>query len=250
MRTPELVALLALVLLTACTPSPVAKELSIAAATSLREVMPELVRAYTSVHPGSHVAVTYGASGDLKAQVEAGAPIDAVLFAGDKPLDELISGGRVDRASRTIVASNELVLVGKKAGPPLTFATLTKIADRDQLAVGDPRTVPAGQYARDFLTKLGEWRALESRLVYGSSVAAVLVYARRGEAVAGIVYRTELRGVDDLVVLDAASGPGAPHPKVVAGVVRGGSADADAFLAFVTSPGGEQVLASFGFGAP
>jgi molybdate transport system substrate-binding protein len=74
--------------------------------------------------------------------------------------------------------------------------------------VGDPRTVPAGEYARDYLRAKGVWDALQPRLVMGANVAAVLAYARRGEAVAAVVYDTELHGLDDLVALDTATGRG------------------------------------------
>jgi molybdate transport system substrate-binding protein len=236
--------------LPACGKRAAHEELSIAAATSLREVMPELVRVYEGTHPTSHVAATYGASGDLRRQVEGGAPLDAVFFAGPKPLDELVREGRVEASSRHVVASNSLVLVGPKGAPALTFGSLAALPEGARVAVGDPRTVPAGEYARDFLTALGEWDALQPRLVLGSNVAAVLVYARRGEANAAVVYRTELRGVTDLVELDEARGPHAPHPTVVAGAVRGGHAEAGDFLDFVASPAGVSIFASFGFGPP
>jgi molybdate transport system substrate-binding protein len=223
-------------------------ELNVAAATSLREVMPELVHAYEVGHPREHVYVTYGASGDLRRQVEAGAPVDVVVFAAGRPVDALAAEGRVDRETRRVVASNELVLVGRKGSRPLTFATLTTLPPEARLAVGDPRTVPVGEYARDYLTTLGEWDSLQSRLVLGANVAAVLVYARRGEVDAAIVYRTELRGVTDLVALDEAKGAGAPHPEVVGGRVHGGTPSD--FLTFAASPAGAAVLASFGFGPP
>ena len=236
--------------LAACPKPQTSSELSVAAATSLHAVMPELVRGYEAHHPGRHVAVTYGASGELKHQVAAGAPVDAVFFAGARPVDELIAEGRVDAASRRVVASNTLVLVGRAGGRPLTFASLTALPPGERLAVGDPRTVPAGEYARDYLTALGEWDALAPRLVYGANVAAVLVYARRGEAAAAIVYRTEARGTTDLVVLDEARGPAAPEPKVVAGRVKEGRPEAVEFIAFVRSEDGEKTLADFGFGPP
>jgi molybdate transport system substrate-binding protein len=215
---------------------------------SLRAVMPELVRAYEAQRPGTAITVTYGASGDLEREVQAGAPIDAVILAAGRPVDELIHEGRAASASRRVVASNELVLVGRKGGPSLTFATLTAIPDGERVAVGDPRVVPAGEYARDYLRGLGEWDALSDRLLLGSNVAAVLVYARRGEAVAGVVYRTELRDVDGLVVLDVARGPVAPHPEIVAATILGGQHEADDFLTFVASPAGAAVFDSFGFG--
>ena len=225
-------------------------ELSVAAATSLREVMPELMVAYEGAHPGAHVTATYGASGDLERQVIAGAPVDAVIFAGARPLDELVAGGLVDGASCHTVASNELVLAARPGGLPLTFETLTTLAEGERLAVGDARTVPAGEYARDYLRGLGEWDALQPHLVLGTNVAAVLVYARRGEADAAIVYRTELRGASDLVILDTAHGALAPRPKVVAGVVHGGKRSAADFLAFVGSPVGGRILTAHGFGPP
>jgi molybdate transport system substrate-binding protein len=86
----------------------------------------------------------------------------------------------------------------------------------------------------------------------GGDVAAVLAYARRGEVAAAVVYRTEVRGVPDVVVLDEARGPSAPCPEVVGAVVRGARAagEATAFLAFVRSPEGQKILADFGFGPP
>jgi molybdate transport system substrate-binding protein len=212
--------------------------------------MPALVRAYEAAHPGSHVTVTYGASGEVARQVEAGAPIDVVLLAGEGPLERLVQRGRVDTASRRRVASNGLVLVGPRGGKVLTFETLLSLPEGERLAVGDPRTVPAGEYARDYLAALGEWDALQPHLVYGGNVAATLVYARRGEAAAAVVYRTEARGMDDLVVLDVAKGPRAPRPVVVGGSVRGGRAEADEFLRFAASDGARDLLVSFGFDPP
>jgi molybdate transport system substrate-binding protein len=228
------------------------RELSVATATSLRNVMPELIAAYeASGRAGAmHLTATYAASGDLKRQVEAGAPVDVVVFAGRRPLDDLVAEGRVDAASCRSVASNELVLVGKKSGPAVTFESLETLAPGESVAMGDPRMVPAGEYARDYLRALGKWDEVQMRAVTGSNVAAVLAYVRRGEATAGIVYATELRGVTDVVVLDVAHGPLAPRPRVVAGAVRGGSKDAAGFLEFIASAAGQRILASFGFGPP
>ncbi len=231
---------------------PAAVEVTLASAASLRGVIPELAKAYEAGHPGARVVSTYGASGDLEKQVEGGAPVDAVLFAAAKPVDRLAALGRVDPATRRVIATNDLVLVGPKGGKATSFATLDALGPDDRVAVGDPGAVPAGDYARTWLTAIGKWDALEGRLVYGADVAAVLAYARRGEVVAGIVYRTEARGVADIVVLDEATGPGAPRAEVVAAVVRGARAadQASGFLGFVASPDGQRVLASFGFGPP
>lgn len=261
MRRRTFAALLPALVLAACDRpgggpgSGTSTEVVLAAAASLRGVLPELIRAHQARHPGVRLTATYGASGDLKKQVEGGAPIDAVIFAAAQQVDDLGAAGHVDPATRKVLATNQLVLIGprgaKRAEPP-TFATLASLPAGEHVAIGDPGAVPAGAYARSWLTALGVWQALQGRLVLGGDVAAVLAYARRGEVAAAVVYRTEVRGVDDVVVLDEARGQGAPRPEVVSAVVRGAKAagEAGAFLAFVGSPEGQRILADFGFGPP
>jgi len=236
----------------ACARSAPAGEVTVAAAASLRAVLPDLARAYQATHPGAHLAATYGASGDLKKQVEGGAPVDAVIFAAGRPVDELAAAGRVEATSRRVIASNALVLIGPRGGPSATFATLAALPAGEHVAIGEPGAVPAGDYARAYLTTLRQWEALQGRLVLGGDVSAVLAYVRRGEVAAAIVYRTEVRGVPEVVVLDEARGPGAPHPEVVAAVVSGarGAAGAGAFLQFVASDEGQRILGEHGFGPP
>ena len=157
-----------------CAKSPAPREVTVAVAMSLREVMPALVSAYEARHRGTHVVAMYGASGDLERQIEAGAPVDAVVFAGAGPVDALVAKGYAAASSRRVVASNELVLVGPKGGRPFTFATLGTLPAGERLAIGDPRTVPAGEYAHEYLARLGEWdarHALAARLRGGNNPA-------------------------------------------------------------------------------
>src|SRR5687768_14967535 len=144
---------------------------TIATAASLRGVMPAAAAAF-----GSEIAFTYGASGDLRKQVEGGAPIDAVLFASAAPVESLIASGHADAATRRVLATNELVLIVPSGNPALRFESLETIPQGERLAIGDPGAVPAGQYARDALQKLGVWEALADRLVLGGDVASVLAY--------------------------------------------------------------------------
>ncbi|UQA58903.1 molybdate ABC transporter substrate-binding protein [Polyangium aurulentum] len=227
-------------------------EVVVAAATSLRKVVPALADAFSTAHPGARVVVTYGASGEICKQVEGGAGIDLVLLAAADPVDRLIRGGHVDAASRRVVATNELVLVGRAGGPRLTFATLDVLPAGERLAIGDPGAVPAGGYAREALGKLGLWTKLEGRMVLGGNVAAVLAYVERGEAPVGIVYRTEAEGAKGIEVLDVARGEWAPRPEVVGGMVKSGRGRARAatLLDFVTSPEGQRLLVQYGFGPP
>jgi molybdate transport system substrate-binding protein len=174
-----------------------------------------------------------------------------VIFASRKPVDDLIRAGRVDAASRKVLATNQLVLIGPRGGRPVTFATLETLPDKEKIAVGDPGAVPAGQYAREYLEKLGKWSALQGRMVLGGDVSAVLAYARRGEVAAAIVYKTEVRGINDVVIFDEAP-VNAPRIEIVGAVVSGAGAakEAGAFVTFVASPEGQAILADHGFGPP
>ncbi len=224
---------------------------TLAAAASLRRVAPLLIAEFSKQHPHVKVRAAFGASGDLRKRIQDGAPIDAVLLANAKPVDDLIASGHVLAATRKVVAGNGLVLIAKQPSE-LTFANLAQLPVGELLAIGDPGSVPAGEYAKRALENLGSWSKLKGRLVLGGDVAAVLAYARRGEVAAAIVYSTEVRGIDDVVVLDTAAGPWAPQPEVVIGLVKGAASaeQARSFLAFVASKRGRAILAEQGFVAP
>ncbi len=228
------------------------REVTIAAAASLRGVMPDLMAKYAESHPNVKVSVSYGASGDLRQQVEAGAPVDVVVFASGKPVDDLVHGHFADGATRKVIATNQLVLIGPKGGKPYTFATLDTLPEGDKLAIGDPKTVPAGQYAQAALEKLGKWAPLQSRFVYAADVAAVLAYARRGEVAAAIVYKTETHGIADVVTLDELKGDAAPRVEIVAAATTKPkfAPEARGFVDFLGGADAAPLLRAYGFGAP
>ncbi len=232
----------------ACRPDP--HEVTVGAAASLRGVMPDLISAFEAEHPGTRVRATFGASGDLVQQVIAGAPVDVVALAGAEPVDALVAAGLADAATRRVVATNTLVLVGPPGGAGLSFRALADAPSGEKVAVGDPRSVPAGKYAMEALRRLGQWDRLAGRLVYGNDVAAVLAYARRGEVAAAVVYKTDLAGISDVALLDELDPALGVRPEIVVALVRSPKAapNASEFLGFVA---GERAAAAFragGFG--
>ncbi|MDQ3263463.1 MAG: molybdate ABC transporter substrate-binding protein [Myxococcota bacterium] len=242
--------LLLAVALSACT-SGKDGEVTLAAAASLNRVMPALVEQYRAGPDALGVTVSYGSSGGLRQQVEGGAPIDAVVFAHADPVDLLIGKGLARADSRTVVATNQLVLVGPRGGPPLTWQTLSQLPEGELFAVGDPSAVPAGHYARQVLRTLGSWERLRGRMIFGGDVAATLAYVRRGEVAAAAVYQTDVRGLDGVVVLDVARGDWAPRVEVVMAVTgTGGEGAARKFLRFLASPEARPTWRRFGFGDP
>ena len=226
-------------------------ETIVAAAASLRGVLPTLIDRWEATAGGGKIVATYGASGSLQKQVEGGAPVDLVLFASRKPVDALVEKTLVD-GDPVRLATNSLVLIGPPGAKPLTFRTIDKAPPGERIAIGEPGAVPAGDYAKSALQQLGKWDGLEDRLVYGGDVSAVLAYARRGEVAAAIVYSTEAAQFGSVVVLDEARGDWAPAAEVVGAVVRTGAnaTGGKAFLEWLSDADAQKVLDEAGFGSP
>ena len=222
------------------------------AAASLRRVLPALIDAYAAEHPEAAIEASYAGSGTIRAQAEAGAPIDAVLLASDQHLDLLVARGVAKAEARVVVARNVLVLVGGSDSPATSIAALPELPSRARLAIGAPDSAPVGRYARDLLQARGLWDALQSRLVHARDVSAVVAYVRRGEAAAGFAYATDVRGVEGVRVLERADGAEDPAPLVVGAVLAEAphEAAARAFLAWLAEPAAREVLAAHGFQNP
>jgi len=204
--------------------------------------MPALLEGF-----GTEMTVTYGGSGTLRQQVEGGAPVDLVLFASAEPVDTLIRSGLARAESRRVIGRNTLVLIAPAdAKSTLSFKTLTEVDSKERIAMGDPAAVPAGRYTKQALEDLGIWNSLQDRLVFAGDVTAVLSYARRGEVSAAVVYKTDVRSISDVQIIDSADWSGAPIPEVVGATITE-SPEAHAFLSFLGSPQGSEILRRFGF---
>ncbi len=245
---------LALLVLSGCGNGPHAEgEITLGAAASLRHVLPELLDTYRETVPDARFRVTYAASGTLRAQVEAGAPLDGVLLASDTMAASLVAAGQATHGSRVVVARNVLVLVAApSADRALRFDTLAALPAGDRIAIGTPDTAPVGTHARTLLRARGVWDRLEEQLVYARDVSAVMAYVKRGEAQVGIAYATDARAAPELAVLDRAEGAEDPAPRVVGVAVAEAThaAAAGAFLAWLTTAPAQAVLAAHGFGKP
>jgi molybdate transport system substrate-binding protein len=168
-------------------------QIVVSAAISLKEAFNEIGRLYQE-RTGNKVTFSFAASGELEKQIEAGAPVDVFASAGEKEMDQLQAKQLVDPATRADFARNTLVLV-VPAGSKVEVHSFT---DLDQpgvqrIAIGNPKTVPAGQYSRELLRNIRLWPKIESRLVLAENVRQVLDYVVRGEVEAGVVYATDVR---------------------------------------------------------
>src|SRR5512136_94773 len=136
---------------------PEGKEILVSAAISLKNAFEEIGRLYEK-KTGVRVRFNLGASGLLQKQIESGAPVDIFASAGEKQMDELQAKGLIFADTRRNFARNELVLVIPE-NSKLPIRSFTDLARPEvaRIAIGNPKTVPAGQYAEEALNRLKLW---------------------------------------------------------------------------------------------
>jgi molybdate transport system substrate-binding protein len=166
-------------------------------------------------------------------------------------MDALAGRGLIDEASRRDFARNTLVLVVPQDSQ-LNLTAFDGLADArvQRIAVGNPKTVPAGQYAEQVFNNTNLRDKLQAKLVLAEDVRQVLDYVMRGEVEAGIVYATDARsaGVRVRVVATAAEDSHAPILYPIA-VIKDSKQKqpAQEFVNLVNSPEGQAVLRKYGF---
>lgn len=165
-------------------------EITVSAASSLQESLTEVAHLFEA-EAKERVVLNFGASGALAQQIANGAPVDVFISAAEKPIDDLEKIGNVLPGTRQIVARNVLVLVA-----PVGQSQLQAFADLSQetvkkIAIGEPATVPAGQYAMETFASLKLLDRVASKLIFGQSVRQVLTYVETANVDAGVVYATD-----------------------------------------------------------
>ncbi len=227
-----------------------AQTLSVAAGASLREVLQAIVTDYQQ-STGVTVTFNFGGSGVLLSQIKQGAPIDVYIAAAQSPVDQARELGLLRDDEVRIIARNQLVLIVPR-GANIAKSGFMDLSQKriKHLAIGQPKTVPAGVYAMQVLDHLQLTGAVKDRLVYGGSVRQVLDYVIRGEVDAGVVYRSDVYAAGGKVMVAQTAGddwhepvvyPAAilqrcPHPQT-----------ACEFIAHLLSPAAQQVFEAHGF---
>ena len=222
----------------------IASQLTVFAASSLREAFTGLSAAFAKQEPGTKVALQFAGSQELRVQIDNGAAADVFASVDERHMEGLA-------ARPQVFARNELVVV-MRADNPAKLRSFDDLPRAERIVLAAPE-VPAGTYALQALRDKGPefLRAVEERVVSRElNVRQVLAKVTFGEADAGIVYRTDARASGrDLVVLPMPGAPVARYP--IAALRASASADlARKFVALVLSPAGQDILRSKGFLPP
>ncbi|MEX2224158.1 MAG: molybdate ABC transporter substrate-binding protein [Candidatus Rokuibacteriota bacterium] len=245
---------LALSVLVGVAPAADAQSLTVSAAISMKDAVTEVGKGFAAARPGVTVLYNWGSSGALQKQIEAGAPSDLFISASVVQMDELEKRQLIVPGTRRAFARNLLTVIK----PADSRVDITKAADLAEaritrIVVGNPRTVPAGQYAEESLRALGLWDRVRSKLIFAENVRQALDYVTRGEVDAGFVYTTDAAVRGQAVKEAFRPAEDTYRPVVYPVAVMAGTrqpALARALIGVLVSREGQATLACFGFQPP
>lgn len=225
-----------------------AGEVRLSIAASMSDVVKELVSSFVKERPEVSILPNFASSGSLAKQIVQGAPADLYISANKKWMDYLVQEEKIAPQTVHVFAYNALVFIGKK-NPEVK--TLKDIVSLSLVAIGSPKSVPAGQYAAQAMEKAGVYEELtrEHKLVMAKDVRQALIYADRGEVNGAFVYRTDALLAQNAVILFTV--PEGLSDRIVypLGLTHAGAENSDAkdFLSYLKSPEAVRILNKYGF---
>lgn len=228
-------------------------QLTVSAAASLKNAIEEIQPLYQQEHPETEIIYNFASSGSLQRQIEQGAPVDIFISAASKQMDELEKQSLLLAKTRQDLLKNQIVLVTPKSNKNNNFKldnfndlTTQKIS---KIALGEPKSVPAGKYAQEVLTSFKIDDKVNSKAVYGKDVRQVINYVATGNVDAGIVYRTDAQVVDNAEIV--ATAPETSHSPVIYPIAVIKDSDrseaAIELIEFLITPEAQAVFKEYGF---
>jgi molybdate transport system substrate-binding protein len=222
----------------------------IAAAASLENVMEkELIPAFEKEHSGVTIEGNYDSSGKLQTQIEKGLEADIFFSAATKQMEALVSQNLIAQDKVVPLLENQLVLIVPKNSDK-DWQDFNDLKKAEMVAIGDPASVPAGQYAEKGLKALGIWNEVKEHASFGTNVTEVLNWVAKGSSDAGLVYATDAAASDEVKVIAALPEDTLDDPIIypVAPLEKATDNQAAAdFLAFLQSDTAAKTFEKAGF---
>jgi molybdate transport system substrate-binding protein len=224
----------------------------VAAAASLRNAFEqELIPRFQARYPHITVEGTYDSSGRLQTQIEQGLAADVFMSAAVTQMNNLVRGNHVAGDSVRPLLENKIVLIKARGGstPVTGFQNITAAG---LIALGDPASVPAGQYAQEVFTSLGNWDAVKAKASLGTNVTEVLNWVAEAGAEVGVVYATDAASTEKVEIIAEAPAGSLASPVIYPVGMVAASAHAEEarlFIAFLASDEALGVFRDYGFSA-
>ena len=216
------------------------------AAASLMGTFTQIGKQFEAAHPGDTVKFSFGGSSTLATQITGGAPADVFASAAPANMDTVVTAG--DASNPKDFAKN----TAEVAVPPANPGQVTSVNDLAKssvkVALCQPK-VPCGVVASEVFKNAG---ITVKPVTLQPDVKSVLTQVELGNVDAGMVYVTDVKAAGAKVKgVPISAGDNASTLYPIATISSSThQAEAAAFVDYVLSPAGEQVLAAAGFQAP
>jgi molybdate transport system substrate-binding protein len=234
--------------------------LNVFAAASLTNAFKAIATKFQAAHPNVTITYNFAGSQALATQINQGAPADVFASANKTQMNNVINAGGINASDSKVFAQNLLVVIYPKNNPG-KLAQLQDLAKPGLKIVLAAATVPAGQYAVDFLGKASadpsfgssyKANVLKNVVSYETDVESVVSKVSLGEADAGIVYATDaLANTSQLGQISIPANLQTEAVYPIAPVKNSKNlATAQQYVDYVLSADGQAVMKSFGFLPP
>ena len=225
-------------------------ELNVSAAASMANAMKEIGENYENKNPNVKVVLNFASSGALQQAINQGAPTDLFISAAQDKMDILDKNGLLEPGTRIDLLENKIVLIVPKDSK-LQLSKFEDVLSPEvkKIGLGEPKSVPAGQYAAEVFKSLGILDEVNAKAVFGSSVRQVLSWVDIKEVDAGVVYATDAVVAKESKIVCTA--PEGTHKPVVYPMAiikgKGNLAAAKTFVTYLTSEDTKKVFEKYGF---
>ena len=225
------------------------KEIYVLAAASLTDVLTELANNYKK-ETSTEIIFSFASSGALQAQIEASAPADIFFSAAQKQMNALEEKGLIDSETRKDLLENKVVLISPK-NSNLNIKSFTDITNSNvkKLGLGEPKSVPVGQYSEEILSNLSILDIAKEKAVYGSDVRNVLDWVETAEVDCGIVYATDAKIAKNINII--AEAPEGTNKKVIypISIIKSSQnkEEAKKFIEYISTDKSKEIFQNYGF---
>jgi molybdate transport system substrate-binding protein len=225
-----------------------AAEVNVYAAASLTDVLKEIAANYEKQN-SDKIVFNFAASSMLARQITERAPADIFFSADEAKMDDLQKAGLIVNDTRRDMLSNVLVIV-VPSDSQLTITSPDDLLSKTQkISIADPRAVPAGIYAKEYLNGIGLWDKFEPKIVPTENVRAALAAVESGNVDAGFVYKTDAdisKKVKIAFSVPVEKGPAIRYPIALIKDARNKAA-ANHFLRYLRSDDARKLFERYGF---
>jgi molybdate transport system substrate-binding protein len=224
--------------------------LTISAAASLKDALQEIQQIYQQNKASVRVSYNFGSSGSLQQQIEQGAPADIFISAAAKQMNALEKKKLLLPGTRQNLLTNQMVLITMNERSDIKKIEDLANSSVNRIALGEPKSVPAGQYAEEIINFYKIADRVRPKLIYAKDVRQVLSYVETGNVDAGFVYLSDAKQSKKIRI--ASTAPKESHRPIAYPIaVLKDSKNlqaAEEFINFLATPRIKKIFEQYGFG--